>query len=216
MKRKIISPSLLNVKMQNRLKLTRVFLNLGIKWFHFDFMDGKFVENTAISVSEIKNIVKKSKNFISDVHLMSFDPESQIDELIGYVDFVTIHFESKNYAEINSIISKYSQKIKIGIAIKPNTEVDEILELLPKINLILVMSVEPGKGGQSFIESSYDKISKLSKIIKEKNYPIIIQVDGGIKDYNAKKVFDSGADVIVVGTFLVEKPSKVKIQKLLK
>lgn len=216
MKRKIISPSLLNVKMQNRLKLTRVFLNLGIKWFHFDFMDGKFVENTAISVSEIKNIVKKSKNFISDVHLMSFDPESQIDELIGYVDFVTIHFESKNYAEINRIISKYSQKIKIGIAIKPNTEVDEILELLPKINLILVMSVEPGKGGQSFIESSYDKISKLSKIIKEKNYPIIIQVDGGIKDYNAKKVFDSGADVIVVGTFLVEKPSKVKIQKLLR
>lgn len=176
MKRKIISPSLLNVKMQNRLKLTRVFLNLGIKWFHFDFMDGKFVENTAISVSEIKNIVKKSKNFISDVHLMSFDPESQIDELIGYVDFVTIHFESKNYAEINSIISKYSQKIKIGIAIKPNTEVDEILELLPKINLILVMSVEPGKGGQSFIESSYDKISKLSKIIKEKIIQLLFKL----------------------------------------
>ncbi|WP_341500848.1 ribulose-phosphate 3-epimerase [Mesomycoplasma ovipneumoniae] len=216
MKKKIISPSLLNVSKNNRLKLVRTFLNLGIKWFHFDFMDGKFVENTAISLSEIKKIVTKSKKFISDAHLMSSDPENQIEELIGYVDFATIHFESKNYDEIHRIILKYSEKIKIGLAIKPSTKIEEILDLLPKIDLILVMSVEPGKGGQDFIQETYQKISNLSKIIRESNYNILIQVDGGIKDYNAKKVFESGADVIVVGTFLAQKPNKTKIQKLLK
>ncbi|AJC49956.1 ribulose-phosphate 3-epimerase [Mycoplasma flocculare] len=216
MKKKIISPSLLNVKKSNRLKLTRVFLNLGIKWFHFDFMDGKFVENTAISISEIKNIVKKTKNFVSDVHLMSSCPEKQIKELIGYVDYVTIHFESINYNEIKSIIAKYSQKIKIGIAIKPETTIEKIYNLLPDISLVLVMAVEPGKGGQTFIEKTYEKINNLSWIIKEKNYSIIIQVDGGIKDFNSNKVFASGADVIVVGTFLAKKPTKLKIQRLLK
>ncbi|MBG0730950.1 ribulose-phosphate 3-epimerase [Mycoplasma sp. 'Moose RK'] len=215
MRKMIISPSLLNVKKQNRLKMTRTLMNLGIKWFHFDFMDGKFVENTAISLAEIKNIVKKSKKFTSDVHLMSLNPEEQIEELIGFVDFITIHFESKNYTEIEELITKYSQKTKLGIAIKPETSVKKIVKLLPKVDLVLLMSVEPGKGGQSFIEKTYEKISELSGIIKEKKLQIIIQVDGGIKDFNAQKVFAAGADVAVVGTFLAEKPSKIKIKKLL-
>ncbi|WP_348602731.1 ribulose-phosphate 3-epimerase [Mesomycoplasma hyopneumoniae] len=215
MKRKIISPSLLNIKKSSRLKSTRIFLNLGIKWFHFDFMDGIFVKNVAISIPEIKNIIKKSKKFISDVHLMSVNPEEQIKQLLGYVNFATIHFESRNYAQIKEIISKYSRKIKIGIAIKPETKIEQIYDLLPEIQLVLIMSVEPGKGGQAFIENTYKKIEELSKIIQENNYKIIIQVDGGIKDFNSKKVFDSGADVIVVGTFLAKKPTKLKIKKLI-
>lgn len=214
--KKIISPSLLNATKSNRIKLAQTLFNLGIKWIHYDYMDSKFVQSAAISVSEIKKIIGKFSKYTSDVHLMCVNPRMVIQELISYVDYATIHYESVSKEELDQIITEFRTSIKIGVAIKPETKVESILYLLKKIDLILVMSVNPGKGGQEFIESSYEKISQLRAYINENKLDVLIQVDGGIKDFNAWKVFEAGADIVVVGTFLAHKPSKQKITSLLK
>lgn len=216
MKTKIISPSLLNVSKNQRIKVSKTLFNLGIEWIHYDYMDVKFVPNKAIEIFEIKKIVNKFPNYISDIHIMAYNPEKIIDQIINVVTYATFHYEVfENASNIKDFIAKYSSKIKLGIAINPDTSEEVLLPFLDKIDLVLVMSVVPGKGGQLFIENSYKKIANLAKIRKEKKYKFLIQVDGGIKDFNAKKVFDSGADVIVSGTYLAVKPSKQKILKLL-
>ncbi|ADM21880.1 Ribulose-phosphate 3-epimerase [Mesomycoplasma hyorhinis HUB-1] len=216
MKTKIISPSLLNVSKNQRIKVSKTLFNLGIKWIHYDYMDAKFVPNKAIEIFEIKKIVNKFSNYISDIHIMAYNPEKIIDQIINVVTYATFHYEVfENASNIKDFIAKYSSKIKLGIAINPDTSEEVLLPFLDKIDLVLVMSVVPGKGGQLFIENSYKKIANLAKIRKEKKYKFLIQVDGGIKDFNAKKVFDFGADVIVSGTYLAVKPSKQKILKLL-
>lgn len=214
--KKIISPSLLNASKSRRVKLAQTLFNLGIKWIHYDYMDAQFVESTAISVTEIQNITAKFPKYTSDVHLMCVNPKPVIEQLISHIDYATIHYESVSKDEIEYLISEFSSKIKIGIAIKPETQVESILYLLNKINLILVMSVNPGKGGQQFIKTSYEKISQLRRYIDEHKLDVLIQVDGGIKDTNAQKVFEAGADIVVVGTFLASKPSKQKVMSLLK
>ncbi|CAT05326.1 d-ribulose-5-phosphate 3 epimerase [Mesomycoplasma conjunctivae] len=214
--KKIISPSILNATKSQRMKLVQTLFNLGIKWIHYDFMDGKFVSNTAITTDEIRKITSKFPNYISDIHLMSYQPEQQIKEIIGFVDYATIHFEALTKEEIYAIIRKFQNQIKLGIAIKINTKIEEIEEFLPFIDLVLIMSVEPGKGGQEFNPISLQKISQLRKIIDLHKFNILIQVDGGIKDFNASQVFKAGANIVVAGTFLAYRPTKKKIKSLLK
>ena len=196
-----ISVSILNS--EDRINDTLVLNNTSCDYLHIDVMDGKFVSDTQFSIDEIKNIINKSNKKI-DIHLMVDDPYLYIKELVSYnIDFITIHFEiNKDIDELINLIKKHN--IGVGISIKPNTNVSEIIRYLDRIDLVLVMSVEPGLGGQSFIYSSLDKVKELKKIINNKNLDVKIEIDGGVKDTNIKKISDSGVDISVVGSFITK------------
>ena len=164
-----ISVSILNSK--DRIKDTNILNNTSCDYLHIDVMDGKFVPDTQFDIEEIKRIISNCDKKI-DVHLMVEDPIVYINELINYnVDFVTIHLEiDKDINNMIDILKKH--KIGVGLSIKPNTDVSMISDYLYKIDLILVMSVEPGYGGQKFIESSLDKVKELRQITNNKNYNI--------------------------------------------
>ncbi|APJ38183.1 ribulose-phosphate 3-epimerase [Mycoplasmopsis pullorum] len=216
MTKKYVTPSLLNVESQKRLEIAKELINAGVKWIHYDVMDGEFVPNTAISYQEIKNIREKAPKHIMDAHLMVNDPLSYLDEFKNVVDIVTIHFEAiDDLEEFKEFLIENYHEIKIGLAIKPNTSVERIVEFLPYLALVLVMSVEPGKGGQRFIETSLQKINQL-KILRLKNsYDYLIQVDGGINNETGPLAFEAGADAAVAGTYLVFEPTTNRIKSIL-
>lgn len=196
-----VSVSILNS--EDRIKDTIILNNTSCDYLHIDVMDGKFVPDTQFSLEEIKNIISNSTKKL-DVHLMVEDPIVYIKELINYnIDFITIHYEiDKDINELINILKKHN--IKVGLSIKPNTKVSDIIDYLDKIDLVLVMSVEPGYGGQSFIESSLDKVKELKNIIDNKNLNVKVEIDGGVKDTNIKAIDDSGVDISVVGSFITK------------
>ncbi|WP_033161257.1 ribulose-phosphate 3-epimerase [[Mycoplasma] collis] len=213
---KKISPSLLSVKKDERIKMANTLIQNNIDWIHYDYMDTKFVPNYAISVEEIIDIKKNSPSHTMDIHIMAFNPEEIIKKIVNVVDYATIHYEAfENEKEIFNLIDKYKPKVKIGLSIKPETEFEKIIPFLNKIDLLLIMSVSPGAGGQSFIVESLKKIEKARDYIKKNNLNIIIQVDGGINDKTAKKCFIAGADVLVSGSYLTIDFSVLKLNKLL-
>ncbi|HQN74948.1 MAG TPA: ribulose-phosphate 3-epimerase [Bacillota bacterium] len=171
------------------------------KWLHFDVMDGIFVDNITYDEKMVKKIKAISSQFF-DVHLMIIEPEKHIEEYIKVgADLITFHLEAtEDSLELIKKIKK--SNVKAGISIKPQTSVESLDHLLPYLDLILIMSVEPGKGGQKFIEDSLPKISYLSRKKQLYNYNYLIEVDGGINLETAKRVRQSGCDVIVVGSFL--------------
>lgn len=212
---KYITPSLLNLEQKDRIQVANELINNGIQWIHYDVMDGQFVPNTAISIEQIKLIKENTQQHIMDAHLMVVNPRPYFEELINIVDYVTFHYEAVDKNELLQILKDYQGKVKIGLAIKPHTPIEEILPYLHYLNLVLVMSVEPGAGGQAFIESSIDKIEQLKQKIEQYNSSILIQVDGGINNITSQKCWEAHADALVAGTYLVFEPTKAKIQTLL-
>ena len=169
-------------------------------FIHYDIMDGKFVSNTSFSFEEIKAI----NDYITkpiDVHLMVEKPDDYI-EFYGKLNpyYLTIHYEIDNLEKYIDLIK--SKNIKVGVSIKPNTDVSKILTLLDKIDLILVMSVEPGKGGQEFLPYSVDKIRILKEYITNHNLNTVIEVDGGINEVSAVECIKVGADILVSGSYI--------------
>ncbi|WP_041594022.1 ribulose-phosphate 3-epimerase [Mycoplasma crocodyli] len=213
---KNITPSLLNVEESKRLDMANTLIKAGIKWIHYDVMDEKFVPNKAIQISEIANISKNGLKHFKDAHLMVVNPLDYINDLKDIVDVITFHWEAFDDKEdfYDWLIQNYDD-YKIGLAIKPNTKVEEIVDFLPYISLVLVMSVEPGKGGQSFIPSALDKIKFLYETRISKSYNYLIQVDGGINQDTSKLCFKNGADALVAGTYLVVEPTPERIKTLL-
>lgn len=200
-----ISASLLSAR-DNLEKTIEEINNLDIDYIHLDIMDGKFVPNTSFTYEEIKTIVS-SINKPLDVHLMVKD----IDEYIyNYAmlntEYITFHYETIHSLKTIKKIKDYG--IKCGIAIKPNTNIEEIYDLLPYIDLVLVMSVEPGKGGQKFIDGSQDKIKKLKDKIKSLDLHVVVSVDGGINDTTAELCKASGVDILVIGSALTNSDNK--------
>lgn len=195
-----ISASLLSAR--NNLKETlEEFNNLNVDYIHLDIMDGKFVSNNSFSEEEIDLIVNNSNKKL-DVHLMVENPEEYIDRYnLNNVEFITIHYESSNV--LNAINKIKSINKKVGISIKPNTNLEVLYPILDKLDLVLLMSVEPGKGGQKFIESTLFKIEKLKGKIQERNLNILISVDGGINENNYKECKKKGTDILVIGSSLV-------------
>lgn len=217
-----ISTSILNViKKENP---TKVFYDLeaaGTDYYHIDVMDGKFVEkDTSQNMYEFSNIIKQISNLPLDVHLMVEDIKSYIDEYLGLEPhFITIHYEAcKNKEEVKSLLKYITENnVKFGLSIKPNTQLEEIYEFLPYISLCLIMSVEPGKGGQKFIPETIDKIEKLKKYLVENNLETYIEVDGGINSETAEIAKKAGTDILVVGTAIIEAEDyKKEIDKLKK
>ncbi len=170
-------------------------------YLHIDIMDGKFVDNKTWTISEITKITKNS-TLPLDVHLMVNNPSKYIEDyaMLNTNDII-FHYEAVK--DVNSMIDEIKNYgLKVGIAINPDTDVEKIFPYLDKIDLVLVMSVYPGKSGQSFIEKSLDKIRKLKQEIQEKNLKTLISVDGGINDETGKLCKEAGVDILVSASYI--------------
>lgn len=176
-------------------------------YFHIDVMDGNFVEkNTYDKMLGYAEYIKRISNLPQDVHLMVKDVRTAVDDFLAVEpNIITFHYEAcKDREEVHKMI-KYikDNHCKVGLAIKPNTKVEEIYEFLSYIHTCLIMTVEPGKGGQKLIESTVEKVRELKKYITEKNIEIDIEVDGGINLRTAPKVKDAGANILVSGSAIL-------------
>jgi ribulose-phosphate 3-epimerase len=172
----------------------------GAHWIHVDVMDNQFVPNLTIGPLVVKSLRPKTKKFI-DVHMMVIDPEKLVESFAkAGADNITFHIEATD--DPNRIIDSIkSYGCKVGISLKPKTPLSDILPLLEKVDLVLVMSVEPGFGGQGYLPGSNERIKEIKQYLKDHNLDhVLIEVDGGIKLHNAKEIMNAGADVLVAGS----------------
>lgn len=199
-----IAPSLLSADKNNIAAEIKKMESLGAEYIHWDIMDGVFVPNVNFSTAIVKKYAK-THNMINDVHIMVADPMKQLPEYLkAGADIVTFHWEA---VECPDCVEKLAEKChevgkKVGLSIKPKTNVKEIEKLIGLVDLVLVMSVEPGKGGQKFMPNALGKIKKIRKIIDKHNYDCLIEVDGGINAETGKKCRKAGADILVAGSYL--------------
>lgn len=188
-------------------------------YFHIDVMDGKFVEkNTYEKMLESASYIKRISNLPLDIHLMVEDVKTAINDFIAVEpNIITFHYEAcKDKQEVYDLIKNIKENnCKVGIAVKPNTKVEEIFEFLPYIHMCLIMTVEPGKGGQTLITDMVEKIEKLKEYVDNNNIEIDIEADGGINLITAPKVKEAGANILVAGTaILIAKDYKIIIDEL--
>ena len=207
---------MLSIDFGNIERDIRHCVNAKADYIHVDVMDGLFVPNISFGPPVIKYVKKAAENVPLDVHLMIEAPERYIDEFKkAGADILTIHYEStKDVRKTVELIK--AAGMKAGVAIKPKTPVSVLRELLPELDMALIMSVEPGFGGQSFIPESFDKIRELRAMIEEINPLCDLEVDGGIKEDNLKDVLDAGANVIVAGSAIFSNDIEANTEKFLK
>ena len=202
-----VSTSILNVK-KNEESATFFELEAAkTDYFHIDVMDGKFVEkNTYDKMMEYASYIRRISNLPLDVHLMVEDVKEAIDDFLAVEpNIITFHLEAvKDEKEIFDIIRYIKENnCKVGISVKPETDIKEVYKFLPYIHLCLVMTVEPGKGGQTLLTYMVDKIKELKKYVDENNLEIDIEVDGGINLITAPSVKNAGANILVAGTAIL-------------
>lgn len=180
-------------------------------YIHFDVMDGKFVDNKNLSVKELTTYLDLSTKK-NDIHFMVNDPLKYIEKIYLYnIDYVTVHYEIKNLDKVIDKIKEYG--LKVGISLKPSTDVKEVYKYLDRINMVLIMSVEPGKSGQTFIEGSIDKVNELKEEIIKRNLTTKIEIDGGINDSNIDRL--SNVDIVVSASYILNDYSNInKIKKI--
>ena len=197
----------------NRLEYINELNHTDCDYIHVDVMDGKFVKETNFNLNETKAV-----NYVSnkplDIHLMVDNPINFINNYKGYkIEYITFHVECGK--DIDKIINKiHKMGYKAGLSIKPKTDIKEIENYLSKIDLILVMSVEPGLGGQEFIKSTAKKVKELKEIIKEKKYDVLVEVDGGINNETVKLIPD--ADIVVIGSYLLNGNNRYDYKRYIK
>lgn len=216
-----ISTSILSVKKGEEAKTFFTLEKAKTDYFHIDVMDGKFVEkDTYQKMLEYASYIKRISNLPLDVHLMVEDIDEAIEDFSSVEpNIITFHYEAcKDKEEVMKYIKKIQDNnCKVGISVKPETNIEEIYEFLPYIHMILVMTVEPGKGGQTLLTDMVDKIAKLKKYIDDNNIEIDIEADGGINLKTAEAVKKAGANILVSGTaILIAKDYKTIIDELRK
>jgi len=203
-----VETSLLNVERENIIPTIYNLEVAGTDCFHIDVMDGKFVEDdTTEKMREYSEYLKNITNLPIDIHLMVEDVTSYVESYLALEpDMIIFHTEAcKNEKEILEQIKYIKENnCKVGLSIKPSTQIEEIYEFLPYIHCVLVMTVEPGKGGQELLPETIEKITELNKFIYENSYEVDIMVDGGINDKTAKLVTDAGANKLVAGSYIIK------------
>lgn len=205
----LISPSLLSANFCNLEKDIEMLNNSQADWLHVDVMDGVFVPNISFGQPVIKHIKKIAKKPL-DVHLMIVEPDKFFEDYKNCgADIITVHYEACTH--LHRSLSKIRQLgMKAGVVLNPHTPVCVLEDIIEMCDLVLLMSVNPGFGGQSFIENTYSKIKTLKQLIERKNPNCLIEVDGGVNTANYKKLIEAGADVLVAGNavFAAETPTE--------
>ena len=197
----LIAPSLLAADFANLQKDCEMLNESQADWFHIDIMDGVFVPNISFGMPVIKAIKKHSKKTM-DVHLMIVDPDRYIKTFkeVG-ADILTVHYEACTHLH-RTLQAIKAEGMQAGVALNPHTSVDLLKDTIQDIDMVCLMSVNPGFGGQSFIENTYQKVRELKNLIQSKNATTKIEIDGGVNSSNAALLKEAGADVLVAGSFV--------------
>lgn len=209
-----LAPSILSADFANLERDIKIITDAGATYVHVDVMDGHFVPNLTIGAG-VTSAIRKGTSAIIDAHLMISNPDQYIEDFIkAKADIITIHFES-NGDTLEQIKKIKASGVRVAVAIKPNTPVTVLAEYLELLDMVLVMTVEPGFGGQSFMNDMVSKIEYLRDIKKEKGYTFDIQVDGGIKHDNVHIVLDAGANIIVAGSAIFNNDTVGSVKSML-
>ena len=200
-KNTIIAPSILAADFANLQRDIEMINNSEADWFHIDIMDGVFVPNISFGMPVLQAISKHAKKTI-DVHLMIVDPDRYIKTFADLgSNVLTVHYEACAHLH-RTLQAIKAEGMKAGVALNPHTNIDLLEDVIQDIDLVCLMSVNPGFGGQSFIENTYAKVEKLKALIIRKKASTLIEIDGGVTSKNAKQLVDAGADVLVAGSFV--------------
>lgn len=212
--KKHIAPSLLAADFANLQRDSEMLNTSEADWFHIDIMDGVFVPNISFGMPVLKAIARHAKKPL-DVHLMIVDPDRYIEEFAALnAAVLTVHYEACTHLH-RSLQKIKSCGMKAGVALNPHTPVHLLKDIIQDIDLVCLMSVNPGFGGQSFIEQTFEKVKELKALINQKGAATLIEIDGGVTDANAKALTEAGADVLVAGSFVFKSDDpKATIAKL--
>ena len=211
----LIAPSVLAADFANLQRDIEMINNSDADWFHIDIMDGVFVPNISFGMPVLRDIAKHATKTI-DVHLMIVDPDRYISTFKNLgADILTVHYEACTHLH-RTLQAIKAQGMKAGVALNPHTSISLLEDTIQDIDLVCLMSVNPGFGGQSFIENTYDKVIALKELIIRKGANTIIEIDGGVTSKNAKQLADAGADVLVAGSYVFKSEDPTKTITYLK
>ena len=197
----IIAPSMLACDFGNLYSEIQMVNKSEANWFHIDVMDGVFVPNISFG-TPIMKVLKKNAKKTLDVHLMIVNPDNYLESFAELgADILTVHYEACTH--LHRTVKRVKElKMKAGVAINPHTPISSLKSIIKELDLVCIMSVNPGFGGQSFIEGTYAKVEELKSLIEKQNSKAIIEIDGGVNSENAKKLIDCGANALVAGSFV--------------
>ncbi|WP_339841765.1 ribulose-phosphate 3-epimerase [uncultured Maribacter sp.] len=215
MKKPSIAPSLLAADFGNLQRDVEMVNASEADFHHIDVMDGVFVPNISYGMPVVKAIQKSATKPL-DVHLMIVDPDRYIEEFANLgASILTVHYEACTHLH-RTLQAIKAHGMKAGVALNPHTNIILLEDTIKDIDVVLIMSVNPGFGGQSFIEHTYDKVKALKALIKRKNSSALIEIDGGVTTANSRKLVDAGADILVAGSFVFKSSDPINTIKELK